>query len=175
VILEDKDRALVKEAMTLARQGAKVPPVEFRIRRPDGAVRMIYRELEALRDERGVPVKMVGVTRDVTDLRNAERQRDELQRPLLQAQKMDALGTLRSVADTGCGMDDATRRRIFEPFFTTKDVDKGTGLGLSVVHGIVASHRGSISVESERVRGTRFEIVLPVASYGQMAAEPAAA
>jgi signal transduction histidine kinase len=39
--------------------------------------------------------------------------------------------------------------RIFEPFFTSKDVGKGTVMGLSVVHGIVKSHGGTITVESE--------------------------
>lgn len=68
------------------------------------------------------------------------------------------------VEDTGVGMSEEVKEKIFLPFFTTKEISEGTGIGLSVVHGIVTSHGGSISVESKVGMGSRFEIQLPVES-----------
>ena len=68
------------------------------------------------------------------------------------------------VADTGNGIDRATRERVFEPFFTTKEVGKGTGLGLSLVYATVSDHGGSVEIDSEPGIGTTVRLLLPLTS-----------
>jgi signal transduction histidine kinase/ActR/RegA family two-component response regulator len=65
------------------------------------------------------------------------------------------------VADTGVGMDEATRRRCLEPFFTTKG-ERGTGLGLAMVYGIAQRHNAEIEIESATGKGTTVRLDFPV-------------
>ncbi len=67
-----------------------------------------------------------------------------------------------TVADTGGGIPAENLRRLFDPFFTTKAIGQGTGLGLSVSQGIVQRHGGTIRVQSEVGKGSRFFVWLPV-------------
>jgi PAS domain S-box-containing protein len=71
------------------------------------------------------------------------------------------------VQDSGYGMDDETKEKIFDPYFTTKEIGEGTGLGLAVVHGIVKSCQGFISVNSKKGKGTAFYIFLPVSENSE--------
>ena len=65
------------------------------------------------------------------------------------------------IGDTGQGIPKEDLSRIFEPFFTTKG-EHGNGLGLAVTWGIIDSHNGTVSVDSELGKGTTFTIHLPL-------------
>ena len=74
---------------------------------------------------------------------------------------------LLEVSDTGCGIKPENLAKIFEPFFSTKKENRiasqcsGSGLGLTFCKRIVDEHGGTVSVESEIDKGSKFKITLP--------------
>lgn len=69
-----------------------------------------------------------------------------------------------SVSDRGTGMPPELLDRIFDPFFTTKPPGQGTGLGLAMVYGTVKQAGGTVLVESQLGRGSRFSLWLPLSA-----------
>ncbi|TLP82335.1 sensor histidine kinase [Maribacter sp. ACAM166] len=65
------------------------------------------------------------------------------------------------ISDEGLGIDPKNDDKVFEPFFTTKPLGEGSGLGLSVVHGIINSHKGTITHSVNNPKGTVFTIDFP--------------
>ncbi len=65
-----------------------------------------------------------------------------------------------SLADTGTGMNQATKEKIFDPFFSTKG-DKGTGLGMSQVYRFIEKSSGAIHIHSVLEQGTQITLYFP--------------
>ncbi|MHA1340862.1 MAG: sensor histidine kinase [Candidatus Helarchaeota archaeon] len=68
------------------------------------------------------------------------------------------------IRDNGQGIKHENLKKIFDPFFSTKKPSKehGTGLGLSISYGIIKSHGGEITIQSEWKKWTVIEILLPL-------------
>lgn len=73
------------------------------------------------------------------------------------------------IIDNGQGMSPEIASRIFKPYYTTKP--GGSGLGLATTRKIIEAHKGTISVDSEPMRGTCFTIRLPIYEPGQEAVQ----
>jgi signal transduction histidine kinase len=81
--------------------------------------------------------------------------------PLIQVKTgVDPAGVWLTIADNGCGMEEAVLRRAFEPMFTTKPAGLGTGLGLPLVRAIAEAHGGSVTIASQPAEGSRVDVHL---------------
>ena len=67
------------------------------------------------------------------------------------------------IEDNGTGMPAAIKEQIFTPFYTTKPAGEGTGVGVSITRSIIEEkHKGTIQVDSEEGKFTRFTIRIPL-------------
>ena len=75
------------------------------------------------------------------------------------------------ITDNGMGMDQETREKMFTLFFTSKG-SQGTGLGLFIANRVIQQHGGTINVESELKKGSKFHICLPKSKPDQSRMTP---
>lgn len=123
---------------------ANLPPVRADSRQIDQLIRaLIANAVEAIGDDAA----------GVVTIRTCAGQIDDV------APSAGGTYVQMEVGDTGCGMDDWTRRRIFDPFFSTKFL--GRGMGLAAAAGIVRSHGGTFEVHSAPRSGSVFRVCLP--------------
>jgi PAS domain S-box-containing protein len=93
-LVHPDDRAMVEASIASGENGIRQPALQYRIIRPDGAVRWVHREVEAILDAGGKPVGIHRTLKDITEQRAAEQRHAELERQLRHSQKLEALGTL---------------------------------------------------------------------------------
>ncbi len=90
---------------------------------------------------------------------NAQQAMDQGGELIIQTQRHGEQAAI-LISDTGPGIQPVLLNRIFAPYFSTKP--KGTGLGLAIAKKIIEAHHGSMAVESEPGKGTRFTVELPL-------------
>ena len=104
-------------------------------------------------------------------LNNAVKYSDEEKHILVKVQK-DSTSASISIADRGVGIPKDELKKIFDKFYrvsTTRTKEtRGSGLGLTLAKHIVEAHGGTIEVESEVAKGSRFTVVLPIVKNGKI-------
>jgi PAS domain S-box-containing protein len=93
-LIHEEDRSWVSERVLRARRGIRPPPMEFRCVRPNGEIRTVYTDLDIVPDRAGKPARFVMVFKDVTELREGERQRKDIEAQLFHSQRLESVGTL---------------------------------------------------------------------------------
>jgi len=93
-LVHPDDRALVEESLARAYEGGSIPPLDYRIVRPDGAVRWVHREAEILRDAEGKPTGRLSTFQDITALKVAQESLRGSQAALARAQRVAKTGSI---------------------------------------------------------------------------------
>ena len=88
------DREALLASIEASEQGSKTAPLQYRIIRPNGELRWVYRESEVIFDPDGTPAARLSTYKDITEQRAAELRQAELEEQLRHSQKLEALGTL---------------------------------------------------------------------------------
>jgi signal transduction histidine kinase len=147
-------------------RGAAGPRVHVELRAADSVSRIL---IDPLQLERAI-VNLVVNARDAMPLGGAVTV-DVREETFGQTADRQSTFVVIEVADSGEGMDEATRARMFDTFFTTKGT-KGKGLGLAIVNQVVTLAGGFIQVDSTAGQGTRVRLYLPRIAASEVTTMP---
>jgi PAS domain S-box-containing protein len=100
-IVHPEDRDRFDDVRNLSAEGVTVPPIDFRIIRPDGVERILHRECELVRDAEGKPVRLVATLQDITERREAELELRRSRENMARAQRLAAIGSFERDLVTG--------------------------------------------------------------------------
>jgi len=143
----DLDR-VVREAMRLTANEARLSKVEVQAVRPEGQL--------VVPGNRGLLQQLV-----MNLILNALDATAEGGSVSIILDTEGRMGRIR-VVDTGCGIPEEIVGNIFDPFVTTRPSGQGTGLGLALSYSIVRLHCGAVDVDSKEGVGTTFTIRIPL-------------
>ncbi|MBI2891685.1 MAG: PAS domain-containing protein [Nitrospirae bacterium] len=105
---------------------------------------------------------LVNANRAIREFASQARKNEHHGEIGVRTRRMDEAHVCLSVEDNGIGIKADLLERIFEPFYTTWSTGEGSGLGLAAVRRIVERHSGRVEVESTHLKGSRFDVVLPI-------------
>jgi len=151
--------ALIRETVDLFRTQAEQSGVRLSLDLDEqiGAVELDPRGIQE------VLTNLVGNALDACTLGEAAIPNPEV---TIRSSLLPEASILLEVKDNGLGMDKEIRKKLFTIFFSTKG-SRGTGLGLLLSQKIVQEHGGEIKVHSEPLKGSTFQVVLPVRTGSQ--------
>jgi PAS domain S-box-containing protein len=93
-LVHPEDRDKLTESIVTSEKGIRPPPLQYRIIRPDGEIRWVYREADLMYDDSGTLIGRLSTYKDITEQRAAELRQAELENQLRHSQRLEALGTL---------------------------------------------------------------------------------
>jgi signal transduction histidine kinase len=164
---------MVNQILELSRLRAGLFPLE---RRPVDLDKLVARAVDELRpqaEDKGLRVVRAGAGADWIVLGDEDRLLRVVVNLLDNAVKYTPAGTVAvrlaarvdavelSVEDEGIGIPSDALPQVFDPYQQARPGQPGSGLGLAIVKGLVEAHGGSVHVESEEGRGSRFTVLLP--------------
>ncbi len=116
-------------------------------------------------DPKGIQVVLINLTGNAIDACTLGKTAIQDPEVLIKSRRLPDEKILLEVRDNGMGMDQEIRQKLFNIFFSTKG-SRGTGLGLLISQKIVQEHGGEIRFHSEPLKGSVFQVVLPIRMTG---------